>query len=100
VIQKATQLNLGICGLVKCSYLDIPDLGFAILPIYENNGFIKEACRAVLEIAKHTLKLNKINAITTDDNIRSTELLLRIGFRKEDDIQPNGEVLSYYTKNL
>lgn len=91
---------IGICGLVKRETLPLPDLGFAILPQYEGNGFIYEASAAVLEFAQHTLKLFEILAITTPSNKRSQDLLDRLGFALVENKKTEKETLLRFRVNL
>ncbi|WP_164128207.1 GNAT family N-acetyltransferase, partial [Stenotrophomonas maltophilia] len=56
-----------------------PDLGFAILPEFENKGFISEAVEAVMQFAFQELKLEAVQGITTPDNLASIRLLEKAG---------------------
>ena len=70
---------LGICGLIKREGLEDVDLGYALLPQYEGQGFALEAARASLEYVFNDLDLKRIVAITTQDNHRSISLLNKLG---------------------
>jgi RimJ/RimL family protein N-acetyltransferase len=54
---KPENIPVGMCGLIKRKTLDDVDIGFALLPEYEGNGFATEAAVAVMKYAKETLKL-------------------------------------------
>lgn len=71
---------IGICGLIKRDYLPHPDLGYALLPQYEGQGYAMEAAAAVMQYAKEVLSMPIIAAITTDDNVPSLRLLFKLGF--------------------
>ncbi len=71
---------IGICGLIKRDYLPHPDLGYALLPQYEGQGYATEAAAAVMQYAKEVLSIPIIAAITTDDNVPSLRLLFKLGF--------------------
>jgi RimJ/RimL family protein N-acetyltransferase len=71
---------IGLCGLVKREYLPHPDLGYALLPQYEGQGYAIEAATAVVHHAQQVLSIPVIAAITTDDNVRSLRLLFKLGF--------------------
>ena len=73
-------VSIGICGLVKRDYLPHPDLGYALLPEYEGQGYATEAAHAVMLHASQVLSIPVIAAITTDDNVRSLRLLFKLGF--------------------
>lgn len=83
VTLKPSGEPIGLCGLVKRDYLDIADLGFALLTPYAGQGIAFEACSAVLEFCTGTLAINKLLAITKPDNVRSLSLLERLGFHIE-----------------
>lgn len=76
---KELNKPIGICGLVQRDGLDTPDIGFAILPIYEGNGYITEAAKAVIKYSKENLLLKIIYGITTEENIASIHVLKNIG---------------------
>jgi len=80
---------IGICGLAKRDYLEDVDVGFAFLPKYRGKGYAYEAASAVMEYAKSILRLNRIVAITTENNDASGKLLEKLGLRYEDLISFN-----------
>lgn len=90
---------IGLCGLLKRSYLESPDIGFAVLPEYEGKGYTFEAARAILYYGTDHLKIHPILAITTDTNTRSRRLLTRIGMVESRRIHPDpgGQEFLVYT---
>ncbi len=90
---------IGICGTVKRDTLDIPDLGFAILPKYEGKEYVYEASVLTLNHAKNQLKMDQMLAITNHNNVRSQKLLERLGFTivLDSDYDGEGEVLVKYS---
>ncbi len=83
---KETKKPIGICGLVKREGLDTPDIGFAILPIYEGKGFITEAANAIIKYAKGKLLLKIVYGITTEENEASIKILQNIGMQFSTNI--------------
>jgi len=77
---------IGMCGLLKREELPDPDIGFALLPDYRNQGFAFEAAEAVLKDASN---VPRILAITSLDNEASINLLHRLGFSFEEIIKPS-----------
>jgi [ribosomal protein S5]-alanine N-acetyltransferase len=71
---------LGLCGLLKRDTLPDADIGFAFLPQYAGKGYGYESASAVLEHAHTQLGINRILAITDQDNINSIGLLKKLGF--------------------
>lgn len=89
---------IGACGLVNrpnsnAIGLDDIDLGFALLPDYEGQGFAYEASEAVIADAGTRLGLKRLIAITLPENERSVALLERLGMKKEALVQSGGEQL-------
>ena len=70
---------IGICGLLKRSFLEKPEIGFALMPEYRGHGYAFEAARATVDLARDTLKLPGLLAITAGNNIRSIKLLEKLG---------------------
>ena len=88
---------IGICGLVKRSWLDQPDLGFAFLSRFWSNGYATEEAEATLSHAKEALKLLYLYGVVSPKNTRSISLLERVGFRHQPSLtfpgQPPGTLL-------
>ncbi len=94
---KESNEPIGAIGFLKREYLEFPDIGYAILPIYENKGYISEAAKAVFEYGKNTLQLKTILGITTEENLASQKVLLKIGLHLVDKRRVEGEELLYYS---
>ena len=77
--RKQDNESLGICGLVKREGLDDVDLGYALLPQYEGQGYALEAAQATLEYGFSAHGLERIVAISTPDNKASLSLLNKLG---------------------
>lgn len=83
---KNINTPVGICGLIKRDTLENIDIGFALLPEYEGNGYAFESADAVLKHAKKDLGIKKIVAITDKDNVNSIRLLEKAGLTFEKNI--------------
>jgi len=70
---------IGICGLLKRSFLDKPDLGFALKLEHCGHGYAFEAAQATIELARDNLKLPGLVAFTAGNNDRSIKLLHKLG---------------------
>mgnify|MGYP005993000837 CR=1 FL=1 len=77
---------IGMCGLVNRPELTLPDLGYAVLTSHCQQGLAKEASEAVLSHAKHSLRLNTLQAVTLPDNAPSNRLLISLGFEFLDTV--------------
>jgi len=78
---KAGHAPIGICGVLKRDTLPDPDIGFAFLPSFWNQGYAFESAAAVMTHAREALGLARILAITSPDNQASEKLLGKIGLR-------------------
>ena len=89
---------IGMCGLIKREALEDVDLGFAFLPEFWRNGYAFEAASAVMSYGKNALGLERIVAILSQDNLRSSRLLEKLGFRREGNFHfpPTDEELQLY----
>jgi RimJ/RimL family protein N-acetyltransferase len=80
---KKTHTPIGMCGLLKRDELPDADIGFAFMPDFWNKGFAYEAAAAVMNDARERLKLERVLAITNQDNEASIKLLEKLGLRIE-----------------
>lgn len=58
------------------------EIGYELLSEYQGQGFMMEAVKKVIEYASETLSIKKIDAVTHKDNISSSGLLLKLGFKQ------------------
>ena len=102
LVQLKDFTSIGICGLLKRVNLDLPDIGFAILPDYRRMGFIYEASKAVIQDAKKRLLYDKIVAITSPNNNESINLLIKLGFRYKEliKIESDNKPTQLYTNQI
>ncbi|MFE3573750.1 GNAT family N-acetyltransferase [Lysinibacillus sp. NPDC059133] len=101
VERKEDQSPVGICGFVKRESLEDVDIGFAFLPKYWGKGYAYEAASATLAYGLDTLGLNRIVAITTQDNHASAKVLEKIGLKFEGLVQfsNDAEELRFFSFN-
>ena len=90
-------------GIITFLYRDnqqFPDIGFAMLPKFDKNGYAFEATKKYLEEIVNDKKVNKVIAITLPDNSKSKRLLERLGLKYENEIQDNSQILHLYSRTL
>jgi RimJ/RimL family protein N-acetyltransferase len=80
---KEGGIPIGICGLLKRDSLPDADIGFAFLPEFWSRGYAVESAAAVMDHGRNVLRLGRIVAITTPENVGSIKVLEKIGFRFE-----------------
>jgi RimJ/RimL family protein N-acetyltransferase len=83
VEETASGEAAGICGLVKREELDDVDVGFAFLPRFWSRGYATESAAAVVDYAWTVVHLPRLVAITNPDNVRSINVLEKVGLRFE-----------------
>jgi RimJ/RimL family protein N-acetyltransferase len=71
---------IGICGLLKREALDDVDIGFAFVPESWSKGYAFESTIATLAYARDTHRLTRVVAITSQENVASINLLVKLGF--------------------
>ena len=87
---RKTGVLIGICGVLKRPELDNPDLGYAFLPKYCNQGYATEASIGVLQHAVKTLSLDTVLAVTFPSNKGSNRVLTKVGFELMGTIELYG----------
>ena len=80
VIEKEVSQPIGISGFVKRDELEYVDVGFAFLPLGRGKGYAYEATKTLMDYGINELKFSTILAIANNDNIRSHQLLQKLGF--------------------
>ncbi len=88
---------IGLCGFVTRKELPDPDIGFALLPQFEKQGYAFEAASGVMSYGRNTLRLPRVLAITTLDNESSGRLLGKIGLTFKHEIVLSGETLKLFS---
>lgn len=99
VERKNGSIPIGICGLIKRDSLEDIDIGFAFLASFQSQGYGFEAASATMEYAIQQLKLKRIVAITSKDNLGSSRLLEKIGMKFDGFVvlPPDTEELKLFT---
>jgi len=76
-----SRIRIGTCGLTRRESLSHPDIGYNLLPKYENLGYAYEAAQAILDYGFEIHKIRHISAITSPINYRSINLLNKLGMK-------------------
>jgi ribosomal-protein-alanine N-acetyltransferase len=94
---KVANTPIGIISLIKRSYLEYFDIGFAFLPTYSNYGYAFEAAKAVLLMISKLPEFKIVQATTLFSNKSSIKLLTKLGFRFEKENDTENEKMHIYT---
>ncbi|WP_282069209.1 GNAT family N-acetyltransferase [Olleya namhaensis] len=102
LLKSENNRPIGTCGLTKREHLELPDLGFAMLPEFEGKGFGLESSKAILKLATETFKIKKIGAITAPNNVASIKLIEKLGLTYEKKVKPfeDDQELMLFAKTL
>jgi len=87
---KNTHTPIGMCGIIKRDNLPDIDIGFAFLEEFMGNGYAFEIAQATINFAKENLHKETILAITIPTNVRSINLLKKIGMKFEKNFSFEG----------
>ena len=97
---KSTQRPIGIVTFLHRQDQKFPDIGFALLPLYEKNGYTLEACKAYLAELIKSRHYMSIIALTIPDNQKSISLLNKLGLKFEADILEEHGTLSVFRLSI
>lgn len=97
---KQTNELIGVVTLIQRAYLEFQDIGFALLPRFEGQGYASSALRILQEELEKDRSKEALQAITLADNERSINLLLKLGFSFQKTIDVESERLEVYHKDL
>ncbi|NJW52315.1 GNAT family N-acetyltransferase [Salinimicrobium oceani] len=79
LIRKNDQEKVGSCGLYDREGLEGVDIGYALLPQFEGNGYAYEAAVKLKAAAHNEFGITIINGITSKENLSSQRLLEKLG---------------------
>ncbi len=88
--EKESGEAIGLTGfLAEWSPLQQAEVGYAMLPSYQGNGFAQESLLAVLAFGFRQCQFHKMKATVTVGNQASRRLLERCGFQLEGTLRDN-----------
>jgi [ribosomal protein S5]-alanine N-acetyltransferase len=76
----STGAVIGMCGVLKRDTLPEPDLGYALLPEFEGQGYAFEAATACITHARSALNIPALLATVRPNNPASIRVLTALGF--------------------
>lgn len=101
IVKQGSHEPIGVCGLVQRSYLNAPDLGFAISEKYYRKGYAFAASSLVLSNAFQVSQSSFIYAATKQGNTASQLLLTKLGFEKlQQALMISGEQLVLFKRSV
>ncbi len=102
VTRRSDGEAVGMAGLVKRSFLEDVDVGYAFLPRGRGQGFATEAAAVCLRLARETFQMQRLAAIVAPHNAASIRVLDKLGFRHIGMVQfpDDGELCSHFLIDL
>lgn len=96
---KGGEQFIGFAGLKYMeSYQDV-DLGYRLMKKHWGKGLATEAGKACLKLGFETLRLNRIMAMVFTENKASINVLEKLGFSFEKELEEDGEHVFQYGLN-
>jgi RimJ/RimL family protein N-acetyltransferase/adenylate kinase family enzyme len=89
--RRGDDTALGIAGLLRRDFLDTVDLGYALLPAHQGQGYAREAAELCLQLARARFGMRRVLAMVNADNAASIGLLRRLGFVDTGPLRLPGE---------
>lgn len=98
VFLKENDAKIGAVGIFEREGLDVLDIGFSFLEKYEGKGLAYESANKLKQVAEKDFGVQKISAITTQDNLSSQKLIEKLGLKFQKLVKLPGEdvELKYY----
>lgn len=93
---KETQQPIGLVTFLYRDNQEFPDIGFALLPQFEKNGYTFEAVRKYLDELIQQKISTTIIGITLPENENSIKLLKRLGLQFQRNFTQDNKELSLY----
>ena len=75
LVTKESGTKVGVCGLYVRPDLELIDLGYALHPDHEGQGYAREASKRIMQAAKERFGQLKLSAITHGENTASIKVL-------------------------
>lgn len=97
---KESLLAIGILSFLYRDNQEFPDMGFAMLPEFQNKGYAWEATKNFLGKIVSEKSISTIIAIALPDNLKSIKLLEKLGFSYDHEFIDQSDVLHAYSFSL
>jgi RimJ/RimL family protein N-acetyltransferase len=94
---KEIKQAIGIISFLYRSNHLFPDIGFAMLPEFGNNGYAFEAAKKYIDTILIEKQIDKIIAITLPANLKSIRLIKRLGLEYENEFIEDSKKLHLYS---
>lgn len=87
IADKVTGRIVGTCGYYRGFEQGTGELGCVLRPPFRGRGYMTEALRLAIDFGWREMRLQRITAVTTPQNLKAIQLLERLQFKKVADMQ-------------
>ena len=100
VIERATGVFIGCCGIVYAPGSSLPEIIYAFLPTHWGQGFASEVVPAMLYYGFTACHLPTIYATIFPENQASARVLIKAGMSwLRNEIEADGTVIAVYVRH-
>lgn len=96
---KQGNIPIGIITFLKRDYLENFDIGFAFLPNYGGMGYAYESANEILSLVNTVPGYNPVYATTIPGNVKSINLLNKLGLYFEKEMEVGDKMLHIYSSS-
>lgn len=87
---KETDTFIGVVGFYRINWDNHrTEIGYILNPLYRGKGYVHEACSALIKFAFEEVGFHSLEAVIHPDNIKSINLIEKLGFVKEAHFKEN-----------
>lgn len=97
VVHKESNEFIGFSGLKYLDDFEEVDIGYRLAVPYWGQGLATESCKAVMQFGLETLGLKRIVGFILPENKASLNVLLKLGFEFEKEVEDEGEIAHQYS---
>lgn len=92
--------NGALCGVIDLHgwdhILQKAEIGYWLGNVHQGKGIVTEACRALVEYAFSTLRLNKLEVRFVLQNEKSAQIPIKLGFAREGILRQSAKLHGQY----
>ena len=102
VFSRETGELIGRAGLEHREYNGEPELelGYVIGTKFQRQGYAREVCSRIIEVAKEVTDFSRINCLIEAENEASIGLVEKLGFAHLEDMELDGKLMKRYLRKM
>jgi len=93
IADNITNRIIGTCGYYRGFENRSGELGCVLLPQYQGKGFMTSAMSLAIAFGFKHMRLKRVAAVTTNQNLKAVKLLERLSFIKVAELE--GDLIEY-----